>query len=148
MEGNRIFAAREMMFGYRDEFHYLACANCGCLNLVDMPDDMGKYYPSQSYYSFRTARHGNALEFVKQRRMKAILSNRSPLGKLFLRAFKGQDHHLWLKELCVSLDARIIDVGCGDGALLLRLQKGGGLRTSRESTHIWTATSSQTMFVS
>jgi len=35
--GNKTHAAREMMFGMRDVFHYLECASCGCVQLVDTP---------------------------------------------------------------------------------------------------------------
>jgi len=35
-----------------DEFNYILCANCGCLQIEKAPDDMSKYYP-RGYYSFR-----------------------------------------------------------------------------------------------
>jgi hypothetical protein len=50
--GNKTHSVREMMFGMRDVFQYLECGACGCLQLLNIPKDMGKYYPEQ-YYSFR-----------------------------------------------------------------------------------------------
>ena len=43
--------AREMMFGFRDEFSYFKCNICNCLQIAAFPDDMSKYYP-ENYYSF------------------------------------------------------------------------------------------------
>src|ERR1035437_10617754 len=43
---------REMMFGLRDEFTYFECAVCGCVQIQDIPADLGRYYP-QNYYSFQ-----------------------------------------------------------------------------------------------
>ena len=37
---NTQFIAREMMFGFRDEFSYFKCNNCNCLQIDAFPDDM------------------------------------------------------------------------------------------------------------
>ena len=35
---NREYKIKEMMFGFRDEFSYMLCANCGCLQIKDKGD--------------------------------------------------------------------------------------------------------------
>lgn len=45
------YLVREMLNGTKDEFEYFVCDNCGCLQISDVPDNLGKYYGS-SYYSF------------------------------------------------------------------------------------------------
>jgi hypothetical protein len=52
-EGNQVVTAREIMFGFRDEFKYFKCSFCGCLQIIERPKDLSKYYPSESYYSYR-----------------------------------------------------------------------------------------------
>ena len=47
--GNTSFQAREMMFGFGDEFEYVECAQCGCLQIRSYPADLSKYYPSNYY---------------------------------------------------------------------------------------------------
>lgn len=42
----------EMMYGTKEEFIYLQCPNCECLQIRDIPDDLGKYYQN-NYYSFQ-----------------------------------------------------------------------------------------------
>src|SRR5436309_15357247 len=43
-EDNRLHYAREMTFGLRDQFTYLECGRCGCLQILEIPKDMAKYY--------------------------------------------------------------------------------------------------------
>lgn len=45
--------AREMMNGTREEFAYFVCPNCHCLQIENIPSDLGKYYDSD-YYSYDT----------------------------------------------------------------------------------------------
>ena len=51
-DGNKFYSVREMQFGTRDEFIYCECSNCGCLQLVNPPENLSKYYPPE-YFSFK-----------------------------------------------------------------------------------------------
>src|SRR5690349_13426984 len=44
------YTAKEMMFGFRDEFNYFQCPKCECLQISEFPDNISKYYP-ENYYS-------------------------------------------------------------------------------------------------
>jgi len=44
-ENNTEYTAREMMFGFRDEFNYFQCNNCQCLQIESFPENISKYYP-------------------------------------------------------------------------------------------------------
>ncbi len=51
-EGNAEFIkTREMMYGTREEFDYFICPECGCLQIVEIPEELSKYYASD-YYSY------------------------------------------------------------------------------------------------
>jgi len=41
-QDNRFHTAREMSFGLRDQFIYLECGHCGCVQIVEIPSDMQK----------------------------------------------------------------------------------------------------------
>ena len=43
---------REMMIPTREEFGYFECANCHCLQIEKIPDNLGEYY-GEDYYSFQ-----------------------------------------------------------------------------------------------
>ena len=45
------YYAKEMMYGTREVFRYFECPECGCLQIDEVPDNLGNYY-SNNYYSF------------------------------------------------------------------------------------------------
>ena len=45
------YLSREMMQNKRDEFEYFVCPECGCLQIAEVPDNLGDYY-GEGYYSF------------------------------------------------------------------------------------------------
>tara|TARA_R110002049_G_scaffold13550_14_gene59038 strand:+ start:399 stop:1358 length:960 start_codon:yes stop_codon:yes gene_type:complete len=115
-EGNNHYRAKEMMYGLREEFDYFECANCGCLQIVDFPADMSKYYPGD-YYSFYQY-DGKKFEGLKgaikkkQYALSALggLSFWSTIGKLI-----GKKEYRIFSQLNVNRETRILDVGCGNG---------------------------------
>ena len=65
-QGHQLVFAREMMFGFRDEFLYFKCPVCGCLQIADIPKNLSKYYP-ENYYSFQqsTTTNGKIKKEIK-----------------------------------------------------------------------------------
>jgi SAM-dependent methyltransferase len=119
-----------MMLGLRDPFHYHHCTACGCLQLLDPPADLSRYYP-ESYYSFHTGfldRKGlrRRMRMVRDR---YVIFGEGFLGRILLRWFPHPypDLHRWLRSGAVGREARILDVGCGSGELLWGLS-GVGFR--------------------
>ncbi len=45
------YLVREMLKGTKDEFEYFVCDNCNCLQIAEVPDNLGDYY-GNAYYSF------------------------------------------------------------------------------------------------
>ena len=123
-QGNRIHAAKEMMLGLRTEFHYVECADCGSVWLVDPPSDLSIYYP-QNYYSFAKPmrRSGFKNAFVSHLRVKRDLSYFGEGGWVGRYLARRYEHAALRATLRLKIDrnSRILDVGCGSGQLLLRL---------------------------
>jgi 2-polyprenyl-3-methyl-5-hydroxy-6-metoxy-1,4-benzoquinol methylase len=124
---NKLYHVREMMFGYRDQFSYFQCSNCGCLQISEIPDDMSKYYP-ETYYSFGTPvskSEENPFKklCVKQRDHFAVF-NKGIAGRLFYAMFPNDKLRL-LSEIPLTRHSRILDVGCGAGFLLYSLREIG-----------------------
>ncbi len=61
-----IFKVKEMMYGLDEYFDYIQCKKCGCLQLINIPEDFSKYY-SQNYYSFKNKKK-NKFRYVNNRR--------------------------------------------------------------------------------
>jgi len=127
-EGNRLHVAKEMMFGFRDEFEYVECSVCGSLQIANVPSDLSKYYPS-NYYSFQapTLTLGHPItSAVKKHLMRYLLGH--PDSIVWPVAKRIAVTYSWLQGLGLGLDSRILDVGCGAGRLLLGLQRHGFTR--------------------
>ena len=115
-EGNTSYRAKEMMYGLREEFDYFECVGCGCLQIVEFPEDMSKYYPSD-YYSF------DEYEGRKFKGIKGAIKKKqyawSALGGSFFQAtfgkLIGKKEYKIFKGLGVDQNTRILDVGCGNG---------------------------------
>lgn len=126
-QGNQLFSAREMMFGFRDEFEYLLCSNCGCLQIVQYPVNIEKYYP-KTYYSFEEF-HGPSDHFLKkylrQERALYCITRRGFVGKVLTRLFPGPLMFDLLRICNARLDSDILEIGSGSGEFLIALKKLG-----------------------
>lgn len=127
-QGNSAHFPREMMFGTREAFEYLECARCGCLQIAGIPPDLARHYPSDGYYSYRRPkdkRDAAWLLALRRQRTRHWLGEPSMAGALLGALSKRSGHFDWFRRAGLRLDSRILDVGCGAGSLLLKLQRDG-----------------------
>lgn len=126
--GNQEYTAREMMFGLRHTFPYVECSQCGCLQLLTIPAEMGPYYPS-GYYSFERAPETpsppGARGYLRMLRDRYAISRRGLVGRLLFEVSPRNDLLPFLAPLRLRLTARILDVGSGSGLYLLQLRAAG-----------------------
>lgn len=123
----QFFTAREMMIGLREEFSYFQCSQCGCLQIKEIPTDLGRFY-SSDYYSFSAPVNPalNPLKcWLKRQRARHYLEAKNLLGFLASRWLEPFEEFEWFKKTKVGVESRILDVGCGSGHLLIRLRKEG-----------------------
>ena len=125
--GNKTHTAREMMFGLRDKFEYLECGNCGCVQLLNVPADMAKYYPP-NYYSFQ--KHGWVMTRMRRRWAAYACGATSPTGWFVTELICPNNAMKSVHRLKLPKSARILDVGCGSGKLLQDLYYFGYTGTS------------------
>lgn len=126
--GNRLHTALEMMLGTREEFLYIECAQCGCLQIEEIPADLSaKYYPA-SYYSTsgpRLLQESPVKTFLRRQRAGYGLHGKNLLGRAIARFYRVPAHYRWLRLMKIAFDAAILDVGCGVGHLLMDLARDG-----------------------
>ena len=125
--GNRLHQVRETMYGAAGVFSYLECAACGCLQLQNCPPDMAPWYPPDycSYGPVKVRTVPAWRRSLKSLRTRMLLGVLGRGGRWLCRVLPFPPYGGWMQCLSLGLDARILDVGCGSGHLLLRLQRDG-----------------------
>lgn len=116
------------MYGLREPFGYLECAGCGCVQIASYPSDISRHYPGD-YYAYQPQHIPPALARGASLKdaAKSYLMRVPAVRRRVLRERLAQDwlHDKALLSLYVdhldTTEARILDVGCGGGALLRQL---------------------------
>jgi SAM-dependent methyltransferase len=119
----RVHEAREMRFGLRDVFHYGECRSCPLLWLLDPPRDWSRFYPAR-YQSFTAPRRHALARLAARARDDHALRGRGLFGGI-LERFAPDERLRALRPLRPGLDARILDVGAGEGAFVRSLRRLG-----------------------
>lgn len=117
----------ERMLGTLDEFIYFQCPQCSCLQIKQTPGDLKQYYPD-NYYSYSKLERlikAPFRQWVDTHRVNHLVYGNSITGMFLDYFFKPLEYIEWLKNSNVRHDSKILDVGCGQGRLLLRLALGG-----------------------
>lgn len=105
------------MFGFKHQFDYLECGNCGCLQITKIPQNISHYYP-EGYYSLKNTKKGNSLvRNLIRKRNQYYIYKKSILGGLIEKIFPNPFFSL-LGDLKLDHNSRILDVGSGEGLLL------------------------------
>ena len=122
--GNKKYKVKEMQFGMRDEFIYCECSSCGCLQLVNPPENISKYYP-QNYFAFGFVKGSFLKEKLNSCRDNYLMGGNSLIGRVLSFKLDEPTYIKWMKSAGVNLNSKILDVGCGAGKLLYRMGNAG-----------------------
>jgi SAM-dependent methyltransferase len=113
-----------MMFGWRHPFHYAQCLQCGTLQIVEIPKNLSDYYPAD-YYSL-TKESGLGQHASLSRRLLARFLLLAPgVSWITRRLSLRYPFFNWARLARARPDSAILDVGCGSGRLLRRMQRYG-----------------------
>ncbi len=114
--GNTCYTALEMYYGTREPFEYMECKDCGCVQIVNVPEDMASHYPSDYYtaqksveYDFSSYNKSDIEQYINNVAVRYF----SFLGNCGIK----------------TLDYSILDIGCGNGGTIRGLASMGFKRT-------------------
>ncbi len=119
-QNNVHWKASEMMYGLKDEFNYWECNRCKCVQIENFPENMSRYYPSH-YYSFRVydgKKFKGTGGWFKKLQFKSSVQPQNIFQQLIKSLF-GIKNYLIFKDLSITKETRILDVGCGNGKSFL-----------------------------
>ena len=122
---------RENLHATKEMFSYFQCSNCGCIQIAEIPADIGKYYPTD-YYAFN-AEGGNKyvdkkLDFFRKTQAEYLIHGKNKfLGSLFTIGFPAPKVFTWIRNLKLSKSDKVLDIGCGTGATLKQMYQLGYL---------------------
>jgi 2-polyprenyl-3-methyl-5-hydroxy-6-metoxy-1,4-benzoquinol methylase len=123
---NKSFRARERMMGLNDEFEYFECADCKCLQIKNIPQNIAHYY-SEGYYSFQEPIFPTKLtgfRFILKKSLAAYYAGmKNPAGYLLSKVYENP--FPWFKSGMITFESTILDVGCGAGRMLLSMKRSG-----------------------
>lgn len=118
-EGRR-WKPREMMIGLGEVFDYFECGGCGCLQIVTIPEDLHRFYPS-SYYSFTQAATPIGIKgWLRCERNRRLLTGSGLIGLVLnpLTRYPYEGVGFWFRRNRHGTAARVLDIGCGSGTLI------------------------------
>lgn len=115
------------MYGLHEEFTYFECLDCGCLQIVDPPSSLEKYY-SNKYYSFQRADKSNPvnkiISLLTMKRNRYAFFREGILGRCVNIIYSYPERES-LRKLGIRKNWNILDIGCGAGSWLFSLSELG-----------------------
>jgi hypothetical protein len=126
LDNNSSITLYEQMYGTGEPFDYFTCGECGCLQIVHIPGDMSRHYPHH-YYSFTPAvRNNRRPNLFRRMKYDYVFFRTGLLGRILAKLeSESYKQYYCFQKVALNRASSILDVGCGSGRDLLKMQHFG-----------------------
>lgn len=126
-DGNIEYVFKEKQFGTGEPFDYFECTGCGCLQPVEIPEDMSRFYPDdyESHRPIPASKFNPFRRFTNRHLLNHLTGSFDPLGMIQSWFLRTPQVIKWLAVSHTRPDSSILDVGCGMGNLLAKFWQAG-----------------------
>lgn len=115
------FKVRECDLGIGSWHWYGRCESCNAISILQIPDDLFRYYDGGDYYSLQSADTGNAVgSGWKANLLRKAYFGRGPIWSLVAKTIRANVNYrhlhttLQIARLAeLPHGARVLDIGCG-----------------------------------
>ncbi len=120
---NKLHLGKETRINSGDEFIYVKCSKCGCLQIEKYPPDIAKYYAG--YYSLQQQKTTEPFwrRFTRNQLFKYRMTGKNLPGKLISKLVPNSFQ--WVAPNTFDFNSSIIDIGSGSGRLVLKMANSG-----------------------
>lgn len=113
-----------------DKFEYFMCPDCGCLQIAEIPENMGVYYKNYSPLSKNNIHEGIIASWFRKKMFANMVLNHRNLVKVLIDVKTKWSSSEWIPIEWVipkmaKFNSKILDVGCGGGELVKKLAQSG-----------------------
>jgi len=137
----------EMMYGTGENYKYMECSLCGCLQIINPPSKISESYPADysSFSEFKNYEDNRTKKLIKNFRGNffkirgKLYLNSNPIVKFFVGKFidfflpasqplaslKLPFFFEMFDEISPNFNKKILDVGCGSGGGLILMNQYG-----------------------
>ena len=145
-----MYPVKEMVLGTREQFNYVKCEPCSCVQLAEIPKNISDYYPPE-YHSLGTIEaSSNFSDFKRKLIIKRDLHSlglkRSVIGAFLQTIFplhveSSQAIHRFMYSILMDrVTSKVHDIGCGNATALRYFGRLGFPGLSGNDPHIETDT--------
>ena len=122
---NTVYLLKNVRKDLQETFEYVKCSECGCLQIQEIPENLGDYYDNAIYYSFQSINMGGGgIHKDLYHRIRACIKNvvvGTPLFQIYHWKWLKETKHRFRKIGAPQKEMKIVDIGCGNGDFVNQL---------------------------